>query len=422
MSFTLKDVMALETFKKSQILTRNCSLNRQVDWIYLAETSPNLKKNFFQSNEDVLFFVVGHGPSHNYFTLKKLVDDVYELKAAGLVFFLGRYIFEIPTDIIEYCESLNLPILTLPWEVSYIDVNKELCAKLIKITLKEKDTRDFIHKLLFEEEIERSSLVKMAQNSDFNLKSSYFAYIISIDNYENISASIPVEIMEDIQNKLHNLVKSAGELGHHSDLDIHRDDQIILIVKDLAKLEFVKIHQGKQNIIKKLTSQINEYIKNKNYYIKPLSLTIGIGNSSPDIMTIKNSYKEAEKVISARRRKLLVNNCICYDDLGVYKLLFMIDNPEIICSAYPDKLKKIIEYDNTNDSSLVFTLEKYLENQGSLIMTAKAMNVHKNTVTYRINKIKSMLDLDITKPKNIPIILMEIKAIKFMNTTTTSCK
>ena len=92
----------------------------------------------------------------------------------------------------------------------------------------------------------------------------------------------------------------------------------------------------------------------------------------------------------------------------------MIENSDIINSAYPDKLKKILEYDNANDSTLIPTLEKYLENQGSLIMTAESMNIHKNTVTYRINKIKSLLDLDITKPKNIPIILMEIKAIRFM--------
>lgn len=414
MSFTLKDVAALDSFKKSSLLTTNCNLDREVNWIYLAETSPNLEKNFFKKNTEVLFFCVGHGASHNFFTLKDLVDDVYELKAAGLVFFLGRYIYEIPDEIIAYCESLNLPVFTLPWEVSYIDVNKELTEQLIKRSLIEKGTQDLIYKILFEDDGDRNALVKMAQDNHINLKTSYFAYIISIDNYEILTSSIPEEIFDDIKSKLYNLVKSNSELGHYSDMDIQNEDQIILIIKDVDKNKFIEINQGDNNILKKLTRQINDYIKNKKYYMKPISLTIGIGNSTTDILSIKNSYLEGEKVISARRRQLLVGKCICYDDLGVYKLLFMIENSEIINSAYPDKLKKILEYDNANDSTLIPTLEKYLENQGSLIMTAEAMNIHKNTVTYRINKIKSLLDLDITKPKNIPIILMEIKAIRFM--------
>ncbi len=417
MSFTLKDVAALNSFKKSSLLTDNISLEREVNWIYLAETSPNLKKNFFKKNEKVLFFVVGHGAKHNFFTLKDLVDDVYELKAAGLVFFLGRYIYSIPADIIAYCESLNLPVFTLPWEVSYIDVNKELCEELIKMTLIEKGTQDFMHKVLFDEDANRNDLMKMAQNANINLKTSHFAYILSIDNYEVLTASIPSEIMDDIQSKLYNLVKSNPELGHRSEMNIQKDDQVILIIKDIDKPDFVRLHQGTKNALNQIAKQINDYIKSKNYYIKPISLTIGIGNSTADIFTIKNSYIEAEKVVSARRRGLLVKDCVCYDDLGVYKLLFMIENSDIIMSAYPDKLKKVLEYDNANDSTLIPTLEKYLENQGSLIMTADAMNIHKNTVTYRINKIKSLLDIDLSKPKNIPIILMEIKAIKFMTSS-----
>ena len=368
----------------------------------------------FDSHKNLLFFVVGHGYAFNYYTLKELADTVYKQHAAGLVFYLGKYIERVPDDIIEYCDSLDLPVIVLPWEISHVTVNMELCQQLIEKSLLEKETHDLIHKLLFEDITDKETLLKLAQQTNLNSNLSYFSYVVSIDGYDEIVACTDPEIVEDIQSKLKQLIKTNGDLGHYSDLDVQKNGEYILIIKDVDKSGFLKTQKNRHTLIKTIARQINKHIAAKKYPVNPITLTVGVGGSYQDLFDIKTSYQEAQKVIMARRRELLVNDCICYDDLGVYKLLFLFDNNQLLGATYPDKLKKVLAYDKAHDSTLIPTLEKYLENKGSLALAAEAMHIHKNTVTYRLNKVKSLVDVDINKPKNIPILLLEIKAIKFL--------
>lgn len=58
-----------------------------------------------------------------------------------------------------------------------------------------------------------------------------------------------------------------------------------------------------------------------------------------------------------------------------------------------------MEWDSkNNDENLLTTLAVYLENMGKCNITSNKLYIHRNTLNYRLNKIKEILDCDIDDP------------------------
>ena len=65
-----------------------------------------------------------------------------------------------------------------------------------------------------------------------------------------------------------------------------------------------------------------------------------------------------------------------------------------------DDLRALIDYDARNDSELVDTLKTYLDNERNVSRTAEAMFLHRNSIAYRLDKIRSLVASDLDDPEN----------------------
>ena len=61
---------------------------------------------------------------------------------------------------------------------------------------------------------------------------------------------------------------------------------------------------------------------------------------------------------------------------------------------YSTFAEKLTEFDKCNHSNLMQTLIENLRNNGNTALTAESLFLHKNTVRYRLNKIKSLLGIE----------------------------
>ena len=57
-------------------------------------------------------------------------------------------------------------------------------------------------------------------------------------------------------------------------------------------------------------------------------------------------------------------------------------------------LETLLEADSKTGSLYVDTLRSYFDNNQSVSQTASALFVHRNTINYRLNKIRSLLEDD----------------------------
>jgi purine catabolism regulator len=71
------------------------------------------------------------------------------------------------------------------------------------------------------------------------------------------------------------------------------------------------------------------------------------------------------------------------------------NNPELE-TFQRDMLGKLLEQDNKQ--VLLETLEAYYQNGGNLSQTAETLFIHRNTLSYRLDRIREICNLDLNHP------------------------
>jgi purine catabolism regulator len=84
-----------------------------------------------------------------------------------------------------------------------------------------------------------------------------------------------------------------------------------------------------------------------------------------------------------------------FDQVKMELLIRRIKESQIPVHRYlSNVIMKVIEYDKENDSAYFETLEAYCNCGKNVAKTAEVLYVHKNTITYRIQRIQEMTGVD----------------------------
>jgi DNA-binding PucR family transcriptional regulator len=87
-----------------------------------------------------------------------------------------------------------------------------------------------------------------------------------------------------------------------------------------------------------------------------------------------------------------------FDDLGIYRMLAEVEDTSSVERFVREWLGPLIDYDETKGAELVPTLMQYLECGRSYDLTAEALSVHRNTLKYRLRRIREISGRDLRDP------------------------
>lgn len=122
-------------------------------------------------------------------------------------------------------------------------------------------------------------------------------------------------------------------------------------------------------------------------------LTCGLSESLDRPESAPRGLQQAAHAIDVGVRIGRAGQVVGHDDLGIYRLLLQIGDMRQLSDFAEEVLGELITYDATHRLDLVGTLSVYLRELGSLKQTARWLRVHKNTVSYRINRIEELTGL-----------------------------
>src|SRR5690606_14505528 len=126
----------------------------------------------------------------------------------------------------------------------------------------------------------------------------------------------------------------------------------------------------------------------------PFNIMAGLGWAFSKLEEIHSSLKDSEMCIKflkqtgGHNRAVLTNQ-----DLAVHRLFLDMERPELE-NYWKMKLRSVHEYDQLNGTELLPTLEWYLFFSQNVRKTAEVMFVHENTIKYRINSVRKVLQID----------------------------
>ncbi len=121
----------------------------------------------------------------------------------------------------------------------------------------------------------------------------------------------------------------------------------------------------------------------------------GIGTPAGDLGAWQLSFRQAGQALDMARR-LGERKPLYYMDLSVYRLLLQFEDHPDLKSFLQETLGPILNHENSDE--LLATLEEFFAHNGNLSQTAEALFIHRNTLTYRMERLASLSQLDLENP------------------------
>ena len=119
---------------------------------------------------------------------------------------------------------------------------------------------------------------------------------------------------------------------------------------------------------------------------------VGIGTMAAHLRDLAKSYKEAQIAIDVGKVFDTERYVINYETLGIGRLIYQL--PTTLCEMFLLEVFKKNPIDSL-DKETLFTINKFFENNLVLSETARKLFVHRNTLVYRLEKIKKLTGLDL---------------------------
>lgn len=388
MAILVKDILKLETLKKMELVGGCAGLEKSIEWVYVSECleDPLEGIKWLQGGEIVI--ITGVGIKSDSSVLIKLIEGISKRGGAALIVNVGRYIKEIPKQAIEKADKLELPLFTLPWEVRLVEVSKEISNTIILARIEEKFMNDFLNNVLFGQMDLGINIKEKASYFGYNLQGRCCICIIKINNSKEGSKmqSIEDEIsISKVKLTFRKLVQDTLLKYSLKVPIIDNDDEIIFLNR---------AEENSMNRLNKALMEIQEMIKSR--HMNGISTNIGIGNGYEDMNLMKYSFNEAKIVIDSLKCEGLTQVIRKYSEIGVYSLIFGIENKKILENYCRQVIGPIIEKSNKNkDISSIEILDMYLNENCNVSIAAEKLYLHRNTLTYRIKKIERLLNCNL---------------------------
>lgn len=238
-------------------------------------------------------------------------------------------------------------------------------------------------------------------------KVSYF-----IDNNGDMKASFLVELFNDlypnrklIDRKLDVLQYAIKEslyvvIVRFSKRHIQNANMLLFQFQRILTGEIYTIYQNQLVILvnREKNQGIGEYMLNMFRDIaNRCHLLIGISQEFHDILETRRYYKQAQKALDYGENVVNKNQkhpLYFFQDYILIEMLEICRKNENLMDYCNPKLMKLLDYDREQGTDYMSTLYEFMENSQNIKRTAEAMFIHKNTLIYRIDKIKVIMDTD----------------------------
>ena len=140
--------------------------------------------------------------------------------------------------------------------------------------------------------------------------------------------------------------------------------------------------------------------------------TVGIGTAVESIKELASSFKEAQVALEVGKVFDNERTIIRYDHLGVARLIYQL--PTTLCEMFLREVFKRGSIESLDQETL-FTIQKFFENNLNVSETSRKLFVHRNTLVYRLEKIKRLTGLDLREFDDAIVFKVALMVKKYLS-------
>ena len=376
MGFTIEDMLIYSSDKyRMKLEAGKNGWSNSVGWLLMLEERTIIRN--FSGLELAVTTGLGFQKTED---LMALLTDLVGKHASGLIINTGFYILDIPSEVLAFCDANDFPLLTVPWEILLADMIKDLSIRVfLQGSTDEQLSAAFIRAI--EQPDAREQYIHSLL-SHFDVDGTFQVVLFTVPG---LDAMDTVE-RKRLAYRMHIYLTNITHNGHF----FYYDSVFVLIVNALT-----------DDYVREL---VRQFCHNLSRRMPGSRMTLGISSQVTDIVHLGTAWKRARCALAMAldtRREVMF-----FDDMGIYRLLYSVSDRHLLQEMSSAPLLPLLEYDKAHHADYAATLEQYLLHDGSIQAVSDVMFTHRNTVMYRMNNIRKLLNCPLeTQEQRLPYLI-----------------
>ncbi len=368
MSLTVREALTLQVLKTAEVVAGHRGLDNPIRWTHIIDM-PDVAE--WVKGGEVLI-TSGLGIHDSPQAQSKYLREAAEKRVAA-VLVSKDYLPQTPLHMRQLADEYGLPLIELPRETPFVDVTEAILRRLaVKSSVAEKEY--LLEALLAgnlpddEETLTRLSAIGLEAKQ---------AYVILLAQPADglFNQQLSDEQMRNLISRFNHTAKRG--------VFFSKPNFVIGIFAVGVRAD------SEQPFVRSLAT---------NFEQSPASgLRVGVGRLAKRVTDFPASYREARAALYVTSLMADTRTIYSYDDLGVWTLLLRLKDDVELQRFTEQYLQALIHHDREQQTSWLVTLETFLRHNGNLRATARALGLHRNTVTYQIENISRVLGCDINR-------------------------
>lgn len=399
MSLSVADVLALPGLQDLHLRAGQAALGNPVRWPYVAENADIA--DWVMGGE--LVFVTGINHPRDEANLLLLVRQAVERATAGLVILTGaEYIQAIPARVIAEAERLGLPLLEQPYGLKMVVVTQAIGTALVQQQMLGSSRQHVLAQLLEGDYQSLDVLLQRATSLNLPLSVPRQVALLRLQNSEQLfdgeAADNGERLLRDNRQCLQqSLGQCLQTLGDALPLISQGEHWIALLPCTGSQDE-----QRNRRLLSELLGNLDERLQ-------PQRAVLGLSTGGHPPQRFALALGQARQALVAAQAFPERLGLCSFNELGVIELLGAIRDRSLLERFVERTLGPLIGDDSRHEPVLMPTLEAWFFENANLALAAQRLGVHRNTLSYRVQRIEALTGCSFDDPHdrlNISIALL----------------
>jgi len=183
-------------------------------------------------------------------------------------------------------------------------------------------------------------------------------------------------------------------------------------VLSMSETDIVLIKEIEAGVEAKEICQLAEKIGNTINSELLVKTVVGIGTIARHLRELADRYKEAQVAIEVGKVFETDKAVIHYESLGIGRIIYQL--PTTLCEMFLGEVFKKNPIESLDQETL-YTINKFFENNLNVSETSRKLFVHRNTLVYRLEKIKKLTGLDLREFDHAIVFKVALMVKKYLN-------
>lgn len=364
MAVALQKLLDMVQDQEVTVLAGAEGLDSLVCWVHMVESTEI--SSFLEGGEMV--FVTGIALDRKT-TLLTLVQAIQNRGACGVLVNIGPYIRELPQDVIDFCESMRFPLMTVPWHIHMAVIMKRFSEAILLSDQSWQELGNAVHNAIFASERSESYL-SVFERHGLTAEQSYCVALLEPSAGQSPGRRILLEVEHELAQRAPHAVFATIA------------NYILLLCPDRTEQQASALTEDVLSACRRIEPKTTFYA--------------GVGRATKSIRCIGKSFHLAAKVLQLQKICNRPNTVGSYGGQGVYRILMGVEDTELLREYVAAVLSPLSAFDRANNTDYIGFLRAWFACGCSPQRTAEQLFLHRNTVDYRLRRIEELLGLDLS--------------------------